>query len=215
MLAAFAEVAMPEQTGGDGARTVPVPTTGSAYRAGFDFLMQRVDEIGQRLGPEGAFAAMGDRDGAGFRFFAADYQHVWDFLHLGVADFRRELFVAVVEMHAHVVTFEGFGDVLGVVDHFFANRANFDLHGRQPYRERAGVMLDQDAEEALDGSEQGAMDHQGLMAGAVFADIFKGKTRGKIEIELNGGELPGTADGVDELDVDLGAVEGGFPYDLL
>src|SRR5450631_4279582 len=48
------------------------------------------------------------------------------------------------------------------------------------------------------------------MLGAVFADVLQAEARGQIEIELYSGELPGAADGVDELDVDLGAVEGGF-----
>ena len=51
------------------------------------------------------------------------------------------------------------------------------------------------------------------MLGAVFGDVFQAETRREIEIELDGGELPGTADGVDELDVDFGAVEGGFAGD--
>src|SRR5580692_2495766 len=48
------------------------------------------------------------------------------------------------------------------------------------------------------------------MFGAVFGDVFEAEARGQVEIELNGGELPRAPDGVDELDVDLGAVEGGF-----
>src|SRR5271169_3798325 len=74
-------------------------------------------------------------------------------------------------------------------------------------------MLDQDAEEAFDGTEERAVDHERLVLGAVFGDVFETEARGKIEIELDGGELPGAAEGVDELDVDFGAVEGGFAGD--
>ena len=56
------------------------------------------------------------------------------------------------------------------------------------------------------------MDHQRLVAAAVFADVFQAEARGQIEIELHGGELPGAADGVDQLDVDLGTVERGFAF---
>ena len=178
--------------------------------AGCDFLLERIDDFGEGLGAEVAFAAMADGDGAGFGFFCADDEHVGNFLELGVADFCGELFVAVVEMNADVVALESFGDVLGVVGDFFADGADLDLDGREPEREGAGVMLDQDAEETFDGAEQRAMDHQRLMLGAIFGDVFEAETRGEIEIELDGGELPGTADGVDELDVDFGAVEGGF-----
>src|SRR5271169_3740813 len=74
-------------------------------------------------------------------------------------------------------------------------------------------MLDQDAEEAFDGTEERAVDHERLVLGAVFGDVFETEARGKIEIELDGGELPGAADGVDQLDVDFGAVERGFAGD--
>src|SRR5580658_4618923 len=51
------------------------------------------------------------------------------------------------------------------------------------------------------------------MLGAVFGNIFEAEARGQVEIKLDGGELPRAADGVDELDVDFGAVEGGFAGD--
>src|ERR1700719_445682 len=54
------------------------------------------------------------------------------------------------------------------------------------------------------------MHHDGLVAAAVFTDVFETETAREIEIELHGAELPGAADGVDELDVDFGAVEDGF-----
>ena len=134
-------------------------------------------------------------------------------MELRVADFCRELFVAVVEMDANVVALESFGDVLGVVGDFFADGADLNLHGREPERERASVVLDQNAEEAFDGAEQRAVHHQRLMLGAIFGDVFETETRGQVEIELDSGELPRAADGVDELDVDFGAVECGFASD--
>jgi hypothetical protein len=59
------------------------------------------------------------------------------------------------------------------------------------------------------------VDHDGLMALAVFADVFELEARGKVEVELNRGKLPEAAEDVDELDVDFGAVEGGFAGDGL
>ena len=115
--------------------------------------MQRGDDIGEGLGAEVAFAAMADGDGACFGFFGADNEHVGDFLELGVADFRGELFVAIVEMDAKVVALEIFGDALGVVGDFLADGADLDLNGREPERKRSRVVLDQNAEEAFDGAE--------------------------------------------------------------
>src|SRR5712692_4040235 len=155
---------------------------------------------------------MADGDGAGFGFLGADYEHVRNFLELRVADFCGQLFVAVVEVHTEIVALQSFGDVLGVVGDFFADRANFHLYRSEPQREGAGVVLNQNAEETLDGAEQRAVHHERLMLGAVFADILQGEARGEIEVELHGGELPRASDGVDELDVDFRAVASGFAF---
>src|SRR6266851_3985405 len=179
------------------------------------FALEGFDDFGEGFGAEVALAAMANGDGAGFGFLCANHQHVGNFLELRVADFRRQLFVAVVEMDAQLVALQSFGDVLGVVGDFFADRADLHLHGREPERKCAGVMLDQDAEEALDGTEQGAVYHERLMLGAIVGDVLQAEASGEIEIELHGGELPGAADGVNELDVDLGAVEGRFALHFL
>src|SRR6266436_3288654 len=182
----------------------------SARRAGVDFLPKRFDEFGERLWTEVAFAAMADGSGAGFGFLWTDDEHVGNFLKLRVSDFCGQLFVAVVEMDAKIVALQGFGDVLGVIGDFFADRADFHLYRSEPQWEGAGVVLDQNTEEALDGAEQRAVHHERLMLGAVFADVLQAEARGQVGIDLHGGELPGAADGVDELDVDLGAVKGTF-----
>src|SRR5260370_916740 len=178
----------------------------------FDFAVERFDDFGEGLGADVALAAMTDGNGAGFGFLGADHEHIGNFLELRVADFCGQLFVAIVEMDAEVVALQSFGDMFGVIDDFFADRTNFDLHGREPQRESAGVVLDQDAEEALDGAEQGAVDHERLMLGAVVGDVLQAEARGEVEVELHGGELPGTADGVDELHIDFRAVEGRFAF---
>ena len=57
------------------------------------------------------------------------------------------------------------------------------------------------------------MNHDGLVLFAIFANVFEFKTGGKGEVELYGGKLPEAAEDVNQLDVDLGAVEGGFTGD--
>ena len=64
------------------------------------------------------------------------------------------------------------------------------LHRREPHRERAGVVLDQDAEEALDGAVERAVHHQRLVRLAVLADVLQAEAARQGEIELHGGELP-------------------------
>src|SRR5882762_11548562 len=47
-----------------------------------------------------------------------------------------------------------------------------------------------------------------------LGDVLQAEAGGQVEVELNGGELPGAADSVDEFYVDLRAVEGGFASHL-
>src|SRR5215472_17625974 len=59
------------------------------------------------------------------------------------------------------------------------------------------------------------MNHDRLMALSVFADVFEAEARRQIEVELDGRELPEAAQDIDQLDVDLGAVERRFAGDRL
>src|SRR5260370_3381402 len=99
-------------------------------------------------------------------------------------------------MGADAEALESFGDMLRVVGDFFTDRADFDLHGSEPEREGSGVVLDKNAEEALDGAEQSAVDHERLVAGAILGNVFEAESSAEIGIELHGGEFPGSTDGV-------------------
>ena len=51
-------------------------------------------------------------------------------------------------------------------------------------------MLDENRDEALERTAHCTMNHHGLMLGVVFADVFQGKTLGRVVVELNRAELP-------------------------
>lgn len=68
-------------------------------------------------------------------------------------------------------------------------------------------MLDQHTNEPFQGSHQGTVDHDWLMFGAVNAGITHLKPLGQIEVDLNGGALPGTSQLILDLDIDLGPVK--------
>src|ERR1700721_3938227 len=70
-------------------------------RSGIDFLFQVDEELVQGAGALVAFGAVADGYCASFGFFAADYQHVGDFLQLRVADFGLHFFVALVEFNSN------------------------------------------------------------------------------------------------------------------
>ena len=69
-------------------------------------------------------------------------------------------------------------------------------------------MLGEDADEPLDGAEHHGMDHNGAMLFPIGAHIGDIEAFRHLEIQLDGAALPGTADGVLQVEVDLGAVEG-------
>ena len=99
---------------------------------------------------------------------------------------------------------------LGVGLVALGDRQDDDLDGGQPQGEAPVVVLDEDAEEALEGAEQGPVDHVGPVLLAVLADVGHVEALGHVEIELDGRALPEPADGVLDLDVDLGTVEDGL-----
>src|SRR5260370_29126570 len=74
-----------------------------------NFALEGFDNFGEGLGTEVALGAVADGDGASFGFLGANHQHVGNLLELRVADFRRQLFVAVVEMDAQLVALQSFG----------------------------------------------------------------------------------------------------------
>ena len=76
-------------------------------------------------------------------------------------------------------------------------------------------MLYQDAEKAFDGAIESAVHHERLVLFAIFPNVFQIETFGQGEIELHRGKLPEAADGVDQLDVDFGTIEGRFIGDAL
>ena len=161
------------------------------------------------------FAASADVDLAGLGFFVADHQQEWHLLHGMLADLGVHLFVAGIDVHANADFFQLRGDFVGVIRVALADRNHHRLHRRQPDRKRAGIVLDQHAEEALDRSIQRAVHHHRLLARSVFGDVFQAEALRQIEIELHRGELPQAPDGVHQLDVDLRTVERGFAGDGL
>src|SRR5258707_10468236 len=54
------------------------------------------------------------------------------------------------------------------------------------------------------------MDHERLLARAVFRNVLEPETLGKIEIELNGRELPESSNRLHQLDINFRSVKGGF-----
>ena len=73
-------------------------------------------------------------------------------------------------------------------------------------------MLGQDADKALDRTKDHAVDHDGPVLLTVLAHVLQFKTLRQLEIELDGRALPGTAEAVHQMEVDLRAVESAVAF---
>src|SRR5947208_9442587 len=69
-------------------------------------------------------------------------------------------------------------------------------------------MLGQDADEALERAEDCAMHHHRTLGLAVAVDVLEPEALGLLEVDLDGGDLPAPRERVQDVDVDLGPVEG-------
>src|SRR5262249_22344114 len=82
------------------------------------------------------------------------------------------------------------------------------LDGRQPKREFAGEMLDQNAGKTLERAEYRAVQHHGAFARAVLCHVFGIEAFGQHIVDLNGAALPVTPDRVAQHELELRPVEG-------
>ncbi len=68
-------------------------------------------------------------------------------------------------------------------------------------------MFRQDTDESFQTAKQSSMDHDGALIPLVCSSILKLETFWKLEVELDGGALKFTLQGVTERDVDFWSVE--------
>ena len=103
-------------------------------------------------------------------------------------------------------------NLLGVVVELVGNRHYAHLFRSQPGREGTGVVFDQDADEPFDGPVHHTVDHDRTMFLAIFPGVGQVKFLRQQHIQLDGAALPGPADGILQMEVDLRAVKGAVPF---
>ncbi len=94
------------------------------------------------------------------------------------------------------------------------DREHTDLDGGEPERVRAGVVLDQDADEPLHRAEERAVDHRRRLLLVVRRLVGEPEALRHHEVELDGAELPAPPERVLHVDVDLRPVEGALARHL-
>ena len=128
-------------------------------------------------------------------------------VELGVADPLAERVVAVVDLDAIALRCEAVvkrGRVLPVP---LADWDHPRLHRRDPERERAGVVLDEDPDEALERAEKGPVDDEDAVLPVVCSHVREPEPRRHLGVELDGPDLPTPAEHVGHVKVDLRPVE--------
>ena len=137
----------------------------------------------------------------------ADDQHVGDLLQLRLADLISNLLLALVELGPQPGRRQRSPHRPRVVEVPVGNRQHDALHRRQPQRERAGVVLDQERDEPLEAAEDRPVDHHRPVLGVVGADVLQVEPLRHLVVELDRRALPLAADRVGDVEVDLRPVE--------
>lgn len=176
------------------------------------FATEAIDDGLEGNGALVAFSADAEGDGTRLGLTVADDEHVGDFSELGVADLGVHSFVAVVDFDAEAVGTEGRGDLVGVWLVAVGDGDDDRLCWCEPEGEVAFVFFDEEGDHAFHGGDDPAVEDDGAVTGAIFADVFEAELAWEVEVDLDGGEGFFFALGGGELDIDFGAVEGGFAF---
>lgn len=73
------------------------------------------------------------------------------------------------------------------------------------------MVLDQNAYEALQRAQDGAMQHHRGLAGIVVGDVLRVQPAGQLKVDLQGAALPHAIEAVFQRELDLGSVERPLP----
>ena len=113
----------------------------------------------------------------------------------------------VVDLGAQARGVQRRGGRAGGVDVTVGDRQRGGLQRREPERQLAGVVLEQDPDEALEGAEQRAVDHHRAVVLVVGARVGEVEALGQVVVGLHRADLPRAAERVGHVQVDLGRVE--------
>ena len=106
----------------------------------------------------GLVGTIADGDVAGLDLLLAQDEHIGHAVDAaGLADLVTDLLVAVVADHANAGVLQLGAHLVGVVAALLRDGKRLDLHGSQPSGELTRKVLNQNADEALDGAKAHAM----------------------------------------------------------
>src|SRR5918994_7171835 len=151
-------------------------------------------------------AALPDRERLVRLAIAVD-DGVGDLLQLRVADPLAERLVALVDVDAEPRGVQPAAELVDGLAVALTDRDHTKLDGREPEGERARVVLGQDADEALERAEEGAVDDEDRVLVVVRSHVGEAEPRRHLSVELDRPQLPRPPEHVRHVQVDLRAVE--------
>mmetsp|Transcript_4626 Transcript_4626/g.13149 ORF Transcript_4626/g.13149 Transcript_4626/m.13149 type:complete len:209 (-) Transcript_4626:1511-2137(-) len=137
----------------------------------------------------------------------ADDAHDGDLGLLGVANGLAHGHAAD-RLDADAILSHLLGDFLDIRHYCVCDGQERDLHRGEPNGEGPCIVLDQDAHESLQRAQNGPVDHDWPLLVVFGRDVVHVESFRQVEIELDRRALPLPAEGVPDLDVNLGPVEG-------
>src|ERR1017187_3704638 len=128
-------------------------------------------------------------------------------VELAVPDLGAQLFASEVARRAQPGLFQSSQNLLPVFVELLRNRNDPHLLRREPEREVAARVLDEDAEEPFERAEDRAVEDDGALLRSVLGRVVEVEELGKVEVALERAELPGAPDRVVHAEVDFRTVE--------
>ncbi|MNO25723.1 hypothetical protein D3C76_155660 [compost metagenome] len=124
-----------------------------------------------------------------------------------LADFKADLFISQVGLGTKSAFVESFFNFCNKICLFISDIHDHRLRWREPGRERTFVVLDQNPDETLEGTEDRTVQHHWVFAAVVFRDVFSAQTDRQVKIELQSTTLPDPTKAVFQRELDLRTVE--------
>src|SRR6266851_3280149 len=178
-----------------------------ASEAGEEFGQIHLPEVFTAAGPHGhLFSRL---------FLFADNQLVRQLLQAMFPNFIGYFFIPQVGLAAPSGVLQMRCNARRVSSLALGDIKHRNLHRRKPQRHRAGVVLDENADEAFHRADDRPMQHDRYLARIVFGDVLRTEQTRHGKIDLHGAALPGATDAVFQMVFDLGAVEGALSREHL
>ena len=125
----------------------------------FHFFLEDVDEGVERDRAEVFLVSGSQRDLFLLHLFVAYHHHIGHFIQLCVAYLIVDFFGSAIHLRADASVRKRLFHSLAIIIVTVGDRQDGDLDRRQPGRECARVMFDQDTHKPFERAEDGAMDH--------------------------------------------------------